>query len=30
LPDDQGPGASTSAYPHRFFRDLAARHSNAA
>ena len=30
LPDDQGPGSSTSAYPHRFFRDLAARHSNAA
>lgn len=30
LPEDQGPGASTSAYPHRFLRDLAARHSNAA
>ena len=30
LADNQGPGASISAYPHRFLRDLAARHSNAA
>lgn len=30
LADDQGPGSSTSAYPHRFLRDLAPRHSNAA
>jgi N-acetylglutamate synthase-like GNAT family acetyltransferase len=30
LADNQGPGASECAYPHRFMRDLAARHSNAA
>jgi hypothetical protein len=30
LADNQGPGASECAFPHRFMRDLAARHSNAA
>ena len=30
LADNQGPGAASCAYPHRFLRDLAACHSNAA